>query len=388
MTYHLWKKYSPLLLYVGVMLLAISDTGVQMLILNTVGFQSRLLRKIAISLIFVKILGTRYTKKEFFILFPIAALSLYNYTICANNYCIWNILMIAALKDIHYKQLFKVLFYSSFFAMLFVGLLSFAGIGGPLFLSEAFGRGKIETRYCFGMYHPNIWHFAFARCVIFFVVAYHESLKWKSIVLLLLLNAAAYYFSASRTGFLATTLFLLFMLLYKYCSKLMNSKPVQFLLSSGTACLFGLYGYYLILYQKSEDLTALWISQKLTTGRLTQAADYLAQYPIRLWGTRFPDDGTVMDCGFFRMLSEYGWILSVIFILGYILLFYLAMKYHHYEITATCIFLALYSLYETYPTTRPSYNIAIFFIPFLIFNSKHLFSKKQSVYDNKSSSFD
>lgn len=387
MIYHSWKKYAPILVYVAVMLLAISDTGIQMLILNTAGFHSRTLRKIAFCLLFAKVLGTRYTKKEFFIIFPIAILSLYNYTICGNNYCLWNILMISSMKDIEETIFFKTLFFSSLSAMIFVGLLSALNIGGSISLIENFGRGTIETRYCFGMFHPNIWHFSFARCVVFYVFAFKEHLNWKHLLSLLILNTIAFYFSASRTGFLATTIFVLIILAYIYLPKLMHSCFIKYAIGSGIPLLFCMFYICLRYVAVSRTKLAIFINEKLTTGRLSQASDYLFYHPLKVWGTRFPDDGTVFDCGFFRMLSESGWILGSIFIIAFLLLLFMSLKYKRYEITALCIFFSIYSLYETYPTTRPSYNIVIFFMALLIYKNKYFSSETSYIEKSKSSSF-
>ena len=93
-------KYSEYLVYIAIVLLAVSDSGIQLLILHTIGSHSRTLRLIAMCLLFSKVLLTRFRKKEFFLLLPLAILSLYNYTLCGNIYCIYNILVIASLKDI------------------------------------------------------------------------------------------------------------------------------------------------------------------------------------------------------------------------------------------------------------------------------------------------
>ena len=97
-------------------------------------------------LFFAKILLTRYSKKEFLILAPISILALYNYTVSGNIYCVYTILVIACLKDIHYSTLFKVLFYSTLSAVVFVGVMSLLGIGSPVALTENFGREIVETR--------------------------------------------------------------------------------------------------------------------------------------------------------------------------------------------------------------------------------------------------
>ena len=108
----LLKKYSIWLFYIAIALLAISDSGIQLLILIEIGPGSRTLRLIAMWLLFAKVLLTRYTKKEFFIIAPISVLALYNYYLSGNIFCIYTILVIAASKDIDYSVLFKTLFYS------------------------------------------------------------------------------------------------------------------------------------------------------------------------------------------------------------------------------------------------------------------------------------
>ena len=176
------KKYSLIdyanfLVYLGIALLAISDSGIQLLILMEIGPGSRILRLIAMWLLFAKVLLTKYTKKEFFILAPITFLALYNYTISGNIYCVYTILVIASMKDVDYPILFKTLFYSTLSTVIFVGILSFFGIGSPTHLTEDFGRGLVETRYCFGLYHPNIWHQAIARCIVFGCIGHYKRLN-------------------------------------------------------------------------------------------------------------------------------------------------------------------------------------------------------------------
>ena len=104
------KEFSLFLLYLGVALLAISDSGIQLLILMEIGPGSRIVRLTAMWLLFAKVLLTQYTKKEFFILTPIAILALYNYHISGNIFCVYTILVIASMKNVDYSTFFKVLF--------------------------------------------------------------------------------------------------------------------------------------------------------------------------------------------------------------------------------------------------------------------------------------
>ena len=54
-----FKKISAFLVYIGIALLAISDSGIQLLILHVIGPGSRTLRLIAMWLLFAKVLLTR-----------------------------------------------------------------------------------------------------------------------------------------------------------------------------------------------------------------------------------------------------------------------------------------------------------------------------------------
>ena len=150
-----FKKYSltqisAFLVYFAVGLLAVSDTGFQLLILTTIGPFSRSFRLTALTLLLGKILLTRYSKKEFLILAPVAALSLYNYSVSGNIYCVYNILLIACLKDVDFSLLFKTLFWSTFVSVFLMGILSYLGISSVVSITDDFGRDVIETRYCFG----------------------------------------------------------------------------------------------------------------------------------------------------------------------------------------------------------------------------------------------
>lgn len=362
------KKLSLFLLYMGVALLAISDSGIQLLILHVIGPGSRTLRLIAMWLLFAKILLTRYSKKEFFILAPVAVLALYNYTVAGNIYCVYTTLVIAAMKDIDYSVFFKVLFYSTLSAVVFVGILSLFGIGSPMSVTQDFGRSIIETRYCFGLYHPNIWHFAICRCILFFCAAYYQKLNVFIVIGVLLFNYFIYVLSACRTGFLAVSTFLMMLLFYKLFRRFMHSVFTKLCIIGGT---IGVYAVY-IHFTKDLMNGGLYgeiFNYKVTTGRIQQALDFLETHPIQLFATRFPDDGTLFDWGSLRMFYESGYLWAGIFFLAFFLLIFLALKYNWDIVIAASVFFLLYGLYESDPVTRPTYNIIVFFLPLLVYPS-------------------
>lgn len=364
------KQLSIFLVYLGVSLIAISDSGIQLLILMTIGPGSRTIRLFGMWLLFIKILLTRYTKKEVFLLAPIAILALYNYTVSGNIYCVYTILVIACMKDVDYAALFKVLFYSTLGSVIFVGILSFFNIGSPTQLTQDFGRGLVETRYCFGLYHPNIWHQAIGRCIIFACIGYHKQLNIIHLLILFVFNYFIYRMSVSRTGLIAVSIVLILMIFYKYLTKFMHTLFIKICAVIGMLGVYGLYIYYTIKLAGEEyHLPAELFNWKVATGRLRQALDFLETHPIQMFSSRFPDDGTLFDCGFFRIFYECGYLWAGILFLSLFALVIISLKNNWDIIIPVVVYFIFCSLYEFDPVTRPTYNIAVFFLPLLIFNT-------------------
>ena len=367
--YDLFKKFRALLVYIGIALLAISDSGIQLLILHVIGPGSRTLRLAAMWFLFAKVILTRYTKKEFFILAPLTVLALYNYTRSGNIYCVYAILVIASLKDIEYSKLFKTLFYSTLLSVIFVGILSFFGIGSPTQITQDFGRGVVETRYCFGLYHPNIWHQAIARCIVFACIGYYRQLNIVHLIILFVFNYFVYTMSVSRTGLLAIWIFLLLVIFYKYLGKLMHTLFVKICAFAGVLGVYGLYVYFTWDFAVNWSLNSQLFDWKITTGRIQQALEFLNYNPIQIFSQRFPDNGTLFDLGAFRIFYECGYLWAGLFFLAFFLLIAIALKKHWDVVIPTAFYFIFCSLYEFDPVTRPSYNVIIFLIPLLIYHT-------------------
>lgn len=366
------KRFSTILVYIGIALLAISDSGVQLLILHVIGPGSRTIRLAAMWLLFTGVVLTRYTKREFLILAPLTVLALYNYTRSGNIYCVHAVLVIASMKNIDYSVFFKVLFYSTLSAVAAVGILSFFNIGSPTQLTQDFGRGVVETRYCFGLYHPNIWHQAIARCIIFACIGYYKQLNIIHLLILFVFNYFIYTMSVSRTGLLAVWFFLILLIFYKYLPKLMHTLFVKVCAFTGILSVYGLYVYFTWDFAVNWSLNSQLFDWKITTGRIQQALEFLSEHSIQMFSSRFPDDGTLFDLGAFRIFYECGYLWAGIFFLAFFVLIITALKKGWDVIIAAAVYFIFCSLYEFDPVTRPTYNVIIFLLPLLLYqNRKH-----------------
>ena len=175
--------------------------------------------------------------------------------------------------------------------------------------------------------------------------------------------------SVSRTGLIAVSVSLILIIFYKYLGKIMH---MLFVKISAIGCMLGVYGIYIYFTYKltgEYHLRAELFNWKIATGRLRQAVNFLSTHPIRLLSSRFPDDGTLFDCGFFRLFYECGYLWTGIFFIILFALVILALKKNWDVIIPVCVYFIFYSLYEFNPVTRPTYNIVVFFLPLLIFSS-------------------
>ena len=364
------KYYNSILnflVYLAITLLVISDSGVQVFILTMFGPNSRILRKIAFTLLLTKVFCTKYRKKEFFIILPFALLALYNYKIGGNIYGIYNVLIVASLKNIDFSLLFKCAFWGGLATILLLGILSLFQIGGALYLTENFGRGSLETRYCFGLNHPNIWHQTFARCIVYFILGYDKKISWIHLFCIFIINLVAYKFTLSRTGLLCVSIFVILYFFYKYLDKIayaLISKVLIVFMFFFTNTFF-IYAYYVLSTKWSPWVVEF--SEKFTTGRIFQAVLFIREHPITLWGTPVPD-GFVFDFGLLRMLFEYGYICGIIFLIVLAIVFLYSQKHNLGIITCVSVFVSLYSLYEAPIIGRAPNNISVFFIALLIYN--------------------
>ena len=175
--------------------------------------------------------------------------------------------------------------------------------------------------------------------------------------------------SISRTGLIAVSIILVMLIFYKYLYKFMHTLFAKIFILAGMLGIYGLYVYYTGKLTGEYHLNAELFNWKVATGRLRQAVDFLSTHPIRLLSSRFPDDGTLFDCGFFRLFYEGGYLWSGLFFLCFFALVILAMKKNWDIIIPVCLYFIFCSLYEYDPVTRPTFNLVAFFLPLLLYKT-------------------
>ncbi|NLL77123.1 MAG: hypothetical protein GX235_07735 [Clostridiales bacterium] len=153
----------------------------------------------------MKVLLTKYTKKEWLVLIAFGLLGLVSYKLTGRNEILRIVVFVAACKNVDMKRLLKLVFYMTLSGCMLLILLSVSGIYGRLALEADFGRGYVQTRYCLGIGHPNALHCMFLMLAALGLYLYNDKMRWYYYIILFLLNYGLFVLTDSNTGFLMST---------------------------------------------------------------------------------------------------------------------------------------------------------------------------------------
>ena len=176
--------------------------------------------RITFLLFAMKLVLTRYDRKEWIGILLLEAIGFISYRITGDNDIIRIVTFVAACKNIPLKQMLRYTFYVTLAGCAVIILLSVTGVYGEISLTQAYGResaeetryvgveGAEETRYTLGMGHPNALSCMFLMLTALGVYVYFEQMRWYIYLFLMLLNVGVYGLTGSRTSMLITTAFL------------------------------------------------------------------------------------------------------------------------------------------------------------------------------------
>lgn len=167
-------------------------------------------------LFLVKVLLTRYTKREYAAIFLFCILGGLSYFATGRNEVLRLVIMIAACKDMDMRRTFKLIFGITLSGCALIMFLALTGIYGTVSLTQEYGRGVTETRYTLGMGHPNALHCMVFCLILLGIYLYGRSMKWFHYLFLILVNYGFFRLTGSRTSFLITTATILYAMLLLY----------------------------------------------------------------------------------------------------------------------------------------------------------------------------
>lgn len=291
----------------------------------SVPFRGRLLQ-IAFCLCGLKILMTYYTKLQWIVMLLLGIVGTISYVFTREKYVLYVLVLVFAAKAVDMRKILKVVLYTSIVALIAVAACSALGVGGQLVDVRDYGRGAIESRYCFGFGHANNFHSAVWYIVSIAIWVYKDVLDWKHYTIMTVGNIAIFCLTVSRTGFIATEMIIILGVLYRYAAKVIYDN-VWIYIAGGVA-------YFTVIALSIAAITicgwdgygpVLGFVDKLTTGRVMLAYKYARLQWWHIW-SRSGVENPILDNGFVALGINFGYVVCIVYIAFVAYLLYITAK--------------------------------------------------------------
>ena len=129
----------------------------------------------------IKIATTKYSKKEWICMILVGIIAMLSYLINEKDEVVRAVIFIMSCKDMAPKKELWTAFTITAVGSVIIILLAFLGIYGSMTMTANFGRGPfpgiVETRYCFGMGHPNAFQCMMLMLTILILYCAAEKMK-------------------------------------------------------------------------------------------------------------------------------------------------------------------------------------------------------------------
>lgn len=292
----------------------------------------------------VKIIATKYTLKEWTLIFFMGLLGLVSFVMTDREEILRIVAFVAAFKGIDIKTAAKITFFETLAGCLLIVLLSAAGIYGAASVTGHFrGGGVEETRYCFGMGHPNALHCMFFALLVLGMAIYHEKMKWQYYVLLLAANQLVYFLTDSRTGMLMCLAVIGLAAFMRYAVKLRDKKGF-YLLSAAFILFCVLFTVFISIYGVEIPILRqidIRINGRFQWGKTGGGIEYWSLFSS-------PANQEFFDMGFLRIFYWYGIIPGILYTVSLCLLIFSCYKQKAYGAFLVVMAFSAYSLIEAH----------------------------------------
>lgn len=324
-------------------------------------------------MLMVKILLTKYTRRDIYRMILLMAVCLSAMVVSGKKLPVWSALIVVGSKCIDFKRLFKYLYFTHLYILIGVFLM-------PLFLDIPIytdiyraGYGIEVRRYHFGIGHPNGLQFLCLQMFLMYLCwKDREKIKRGSILFFCVLNVIGFFLSRSRTSFI---LYLICLGCFFILNRKQNRGFCRLIVWSPTICaVFCLAAMYLM------DVGNTLISRLdvALEHRLTFASQYIQKYPINLGGHYIYEltlsgaigENRALDCGYINLMLNNGIVFFILFIWVYLM----TMLWSEKEKKVSYLMLgAVYSFYFIMEGALLGFykNIFIFLFGNIIFSTYH-----------------
>lgn len=330
--------------------------------------------QITFLLFLIKVCLTRYTIKEYIMIFLFCVLGAISYFVTGRNEIVRVVMLIAACKNVDMKRCMKLVFYITLAGCMVIILLSATGIYGAISLTQDYGRGAVETRYTLGMGHPNALHCMVWSLILLGIYLYAEKMKWFYFAVPMIINVVFFRLTDSKTSFLVTTLtILLAMALVLIKSEIIKKSFVLLgylaaIFSVGLSVVIAANAYRVYDYVWNADRTKITMVfvrlNDVLNGRIRILVENDGfEGTIGTWSLfSRPENNYFFDMGWIRLFYWFGIIPACVFLLALLLLMIYCYKRHDYLAAVVIISISVYSVVEAHVISDYLARNYIFFL--------------------------
>ncbi len=293
----------------------------------------------------IKAATTKYSAKEWGCILLFGVVAVTSYFVNHRDEAVRAAVFVIACKDVDLRKMLRVILAVTLAGGVVLFLLSAAGVFGVFALTTDFGRERVETRYCFGMGHPNAFQTMLLMMSTVYIYLNAKALKPFHLVLTGAASIAAYIFTNSNTGLLVMLAVIAGAALLGYAEPLRRGRAVYILgaVLLLLIVLFSAYGAHV-----GADTPFMYRLDAILNGRF-RIAYRVEAARIENW-TLFghPDNAEYFDQGFIRLFYWYGIIPGAAYILANLYLIWQAYKAEDYCLLVIVVGYAVLSIMEAH----------------------------------------
>lgn len=268
---------------------------------------------VAMALLLFKLLVTKYPFKEFIIMILLIVVGILILQITESNGILISVLTVFGAKNIDIKRLLRICLPAFVLACFLVVICSFLGLTSNTVVEMQ--RLGIIQRNSLGFIHPNILHAVFSIICALYLYIYYYKIQTIHLIVMAIANVILFVISGSRTGCITLFLVLLFTIGLKSPHIGQMLLKISFIFALIIPLIMILFT---VVYPFGNLLVGL---NALLSGRIAQAHAYLLEYPVQPFGSNIVELTAEykywhndLDCGYARLLINYGWVYTAIYI--------------------------------------------------------------------------
>lgn len=331
----------------------------------------------------IKILLTKYTKKEWIAILAAGVIGVISWMVTDREEIIRIVALIAACKGIDRRKAVTIVFYETLIGSLIIVMLSITGICGNVKVTGHFRGGGIEeTRYCLGMGHPNALHCMFLMLLTLGLALYQEKINWLGYMAVFLLNLAVYQLTDSRTSMLIVIVTIGLSAFLHYATKLRDKKMLYKL---GIAFILGCAVFSIFIAMVGVGIPVLRQIDIRINGRFQWAR---SDGGIQFWSLFSQEENqNFFDMGYVRLFYWYGIIPAVLYLALVCITVWRCWKEKAYDAFFVIMVFAAYSLIEAHAvSTYIGRNYVLLYMGTLLFDDNTLTKGIFELFDRRSTS--